>query len=100
VAIGRLDGVVAPLMVLALVHALRRPAVAAALATLGAVAAKALLGPRFRITEQRGRVVGWEGRSLVPTVHPSSILRGPPESRDEALAALVADLEVVARLRP
>jgi len=72
----------------------------AALATLGAVAAKALLGPRFRITEQRGRVVGWEGRSLVPTVHPSSILRGPPESRDEALAALVADLEVIARLRP
>lgn len=48
VAIGRLDGVVAPLMVLALVHALRRPAVAAALATLGAwvkVAPGALLLP-------------------------------------------------------
>ena len=36
VAIGRLDAVVAPLMVLALVAAVRRPAVAAALLTLGA----------------------------------------------------------------
>jgi DNA polymerase len=36
----------------------------------------------------------------VPTVHPSSILRGPPEARDEALDAMVADLRVVAGLRP
>ena len=71
-----------------------------ALATLGAVAAKALLGSSFRITSQRGQVLEWEGHRLVPTVHPSSILRGPAESRDEALAALVSDLEVVARLRP
>jgi DNA polymerase len=71
-----------------------------ALATLGAVAAKALLGPGFKITKERGAVLEWEGHQLVPTVHPSSILRGPTESREEALAALVADLEVVARLRP
>jgi uracil-DNA glycosylase len=71
-----------------------------ALATLGAVAGKALLGPGFKITKARGTVLEWEGHQLVPTVHPSSILRGPPEARDEALAALVADLEVVARLRP
>jgi len=70
------------------------------LATLGATAAKALLGSGFRITAERGRPRDWEGRQLVPTVHPSAILRGPPEARDEALAALVADLEVVARLRP
>jgi uracil-DNA glycosylase family protein len=73
-----------------------RPAV---VATLGAVAAKALLGSGFRITSERGKPREWEGRQLVPTVHPSSILRGPPEARDEALAALVADLEVIARLR-
>jgi len=71
-----------------------------ALATLGAVAAKAMLGSGFKITKERGRVLEWEGHLLVPTVHPSSILRGPPESREEALSALVADLEVVARLRP
>jgi DNA polymerase len=45
-------------------------------------------------------VLEWEGHQLVPTVHPSSILRGPPEAREENLAALVADLEVAARLRP
>ncbi len=71
-----------------------------AVATLGAVAAKALLGPGFRISKQRGEVLEWEGHRLVPTVHPSSILRGPPESREEAMASLVSDLEVVARLRP
>jgi DNA polymerase len=71
-----------------------------ALGTLGAIAGKALLGPSFRITAQRGQVLDWEGRRLVPTVHPSSILRGPPEARDEALDALVSDLAVVAKLRP
>ncbi|GAA1258471.1 UdgX family uracil-DNA binding protein [Pseudonocardia aurantiaca] len=74
-----------------------RPAV---LATLGAIAAKALLGPTFKVTAQRGTVLGWAGFRLVPTVHPSSILRVPPETRDEALAALVRDLGVVAALRP
>jgi uracil-DNA glycosylase family protein len=71
-----------------------------ALATLGATAAKALLGSSFKITKARGQVLEWEGYRLVPTVHPSSILRGPPEAREEAMAALVADLTVVAGLRP
>jgi uracil-DNA glycosylase family protein len=71
-----------------------------ALATLGAVAAKALLGSGFKITKERGHVLEWGATKLVPTVHPSAILRGPPEAREEALSALVADLKVVARLRP
>ena len=71
-----------------------------ALATLGATAGKALFGSGFTITAERGKVLDWEGHQLVPTVHPSSILRGPPEARDEALDALVADLKVVAGLRP
>ncbi|MGI5132022.1 UdgX family uracil-DNA binding protein [Pseudonocardia sp. CA-107938] len=71
----------------------------AVIATLGAVAAKALLGADFRVTAERGRPRDWNGRQLVPTVHPSSILRGRPEQRDEALAAFVADLEVIAGLR-
>jgi DNA polymerase len=70
------------------------------LATLGAIAAKALLGSGFKITKSRGQVMEWEGYRLVPTVHPSSILRGPPEAREESMAALVADLTVVAGLRP
>jgi uracil-DNA glycosylase family protein len=74
-----------------------------ALATLGATAAKGLLGPAFRITAERGRPREWEGRTLVPTVHPSSILRaggrGDQQARDEAFAAFVADLRVVAGLR-
>jgi uracil-DNA glycosylase len=71
-----------------------------ALTTLGAVAGKALMGSGFAITKERGKVLEWEGHRLVPTVHPSSILRGPPEARDDALDALVADLRVAARLRP
>jgi uracil-DNA glycosylase family protein len=70
---------------------------------LGAVAAKALLGPDFRVTRSRGQVlpaaVGrWSGRA-VATVHPSSILRATDaEARQTAFAAFVADLEVMASL--
>jgi uracil-DNA glycosylase family protein len=71
-----------------------------ALATLGAVAGKALLGSGFRISAQRGQVLEWEGYPLVPTVHPSAILRGPPEARHDAMDAFVADLVVMAGLRP
>jgi DNA polymerase len=73
-----------------------RPAV---VATLGATAAKALLGPSFRITQSRGTVLGWQGLDLVPTVHPSAILRTEPDERDEAFDAFVADLRVAAGRR-
>jgi uracil-DNA glycosylase len=68
-------------------------------APLGATAAKALLGPSFRITESRGRVLDWEGYALVATIHPSAILRMDPGDRDAGLDALVADLEVIAARR-
>ena len=67
-----------------------------ALLLLGATAAKALLGSGFRITAERGRTREWEGYQLVPTVHPSAILRGPPEEREAGLKALIADLKKVA----
>lgn len=73
-----------------------RPSV---VATLGATAAKALLGSAFRITAERGRPREWNGTVLVPTAHPSAVLRVPPDQRDAALDALVADLAVVAGLR-
>jgi DNA polymerase len=67
---------------------------------LGATAAKALLGGTFRVTQHRGEVMERETpagtRRLMATVHPSSVLRGPPEQRKEAFAALVADLRVAA----
>jgi DNA polymerase len=66
---------------------------------LGAVAAQALLGPSFRVTRQRGKL---HSSALAPrvvaTVHPSSILRAPDETRAKELAAFVKDLRVVARL--
>ncbi len=74
-----------------------RPAV---VATLGATAATALIGSRFRITESRGTVLEWAGVALVPTVHTSAILRLDPDDRDAAFDALVADLAVAATRHP
>jgi DNA polymerase len=65
---------------------------------LGATAARSLLGPDFRVTEQRGEVLEVDDRTVVATVHPSSILRGPSEDREADFEAMVDDLRVVARL--
>lgn len=64
---------------------------------LGATAAQALLGPSFKVTESRGAVLRDTGVApvVVATVHPSSILRGAPEEREQHLAAMVADLRAV-----
>ena len=48
----------------------------------------------------RGTVLEWEGVALVPTVHPSAILRLDPDDRDAAFDALVADLAVAATRHP
>lgn len=72
-----------------------------ALVCLGATAAQALLGKQFRVTAQRGEFVDSDlARLVTATVHPSSILRGPPEEREKALQGLTSDLAKVAeRLR-
>jgi DNA polymerase len=66
---------------------------------LGATAAQALLGPGFRVTQERGKV---KTSPLAPrvmaTVHPSSILRAPDETRAKEMAAFVEDLRVAATL--
>ncbi|MFF5534722.1 UdgX family uracil-DNA binding protein [Streptomyces cinerochromogenes] len=69
---------------------------------LGATAGKALLGSSFRVGEVRGTVLEREihGRPerLVPTVHPSSVLRArDDQERRAAYEGLVADLKVAAR---
>jgi DNA polymerase len=62
---------------------------------LGATAAQALLGPKFRVTKQRGEFIE---STLAPyvmaTVHPSSILRAPDdESRRLEYRRFVDDLK-------
>ncbi|MEV4226690.1 UdgX family uracil-DNA binding protein [Streptomyces bobili] len=67
---------------------------------LGATAGKALLGSSFKVTEVRGTVLEREihghAERLVPTVHPSSVLRS--DDRETAYRGLVGDLEVAARV--
>jgi uracil-DNA glycosylase len=67
---------------------------------LGSIAAKALLGPAFKVTQQRGQVLEQDTpagvRRVLATVHPSSVLRARDTDRDEAFAGLVADLRVAA----
>jgi len=60
---------------------------------LGGTAVRALLGPKVKVLVNRGKVFDSEwGPKILVTVHPSSILRVPPEDRDEAFALLVKDL--------
>src|SRR3954467_4920395 len=68
------------------------------LVCLGAPAAKALLGPRFKVTQQRGAFVESELAPLATgTVHPSSILRAPDdEARRRAYRDFVEDMRAIA----
>jgi DNA polymerase len=64
------------------------------LVCLGATAAQAILGPAFRVTRDRGRVLESElAPKVLATVHPSSLLRQPDEeSREREYKLFVADL--------
>jgi len=73
--------------------------------TLGATAGQALFGSSFRIGTARGESLSWQSGpdgselTVVPTVHPSSIVRIPGSAeRDEAYADFVKDLQVAAAL--
>ena len=67
------------------------------LVCLGATAAKALLGPSFKVSEERGRLVPSDlAPSVLATVHPSSILRTDGPEREAAMGAFVDDLRVAA----
>ena len=56
--------------------------------TLGNVATRALLARSEGITRLRGQAYPWNGRLLVPTFHPSAVLRGT----SGAMAGMRADL--------
>jgi uracil-DNA glycosylase len=66
--------------------------------TLGATAAKALLGPGFRLTQHRGELLESELAPVVAaTIHPSAIVRDRDEaSRNAEREALASELRAVA----
>jgi DNA polymerase len=66
---------------------------------LGATAAQTLLGKDFPLMRERGMVKETAQWRVVPTVHPSSLLRIPePERRHGEYARFVDDLRVAAAL--
>jgi uracil-DNA glycosylase family protein len=69
-----------------------------ALVLLGAVAAKALLGSSFKVTQHRGELLDSDLAPIVSaTIHPSAILRQRDEaSRVREREAFARDLSVVA----
>ena len=64
---------------------------------LGATAAQALMGAAFRVTRERGKIFhpAW-AKTFFATVHPSSILRAPPDRHAVELRAFIADLKKIA----
>jgi uracil-DNA glycosylase family protein len=70
-----------------------------ALVALGATAARSLMGRTVPVTAERGRWLAREdGRKVLVTLHPSALLRVPPEDREEAFAAFVKDLKQARKL--
>jgi len=67
---------------------------------LGATAAQALLGPKFKVSKQRGEFIkSTLAAYVVATVHPSSILRAPDdETRRTEKRLFIADLKRIARV--
>ncbi|HSV45297.1 MAG TPA: UdgX family uracil-DNA binding protein [Ramlibacter sp.] len=70
-----------------------------ALVALGATAARSLLGRPVAVMAERGQwLARADGLQVLVTVHPSALLRVPPEERDEAFADFVRDLKQARKL--
>ena len=81
-----------------------------AVVALGATAASALFGPKFRVTQDRGVLMSWPPASgpyadielgpalthTLATIHPSAVLRADSADRDRYFDGLVSDLRVAA----
>ena len=75
---------------------------------LGATAGQALFGSSFRVSAERGKEIRWSAPArqkgqerevtVVPTIHPSAVLRA--DDRDAAYAGLVSDLCLAAAALP
>jgi DNA polymerase len=64
--------------------------------TLGAVATSTLMGRNISITRLRGRFHDYNGISLMPTFHPSYLLRTPERKREvwEDMKMIMALLDI------
>jgi uracil-DNA glycosylase len=63
---------------------------------LGATAVRAVIGSKAKVMKNHGEFLDSKlGRTAMPTLHPSAILRADPEDRDDAMALLVGDLRRV-----
>src|SRR6266545_3396368 len=71
----------------------------AVIVCLGATAAQSVMGPQFKLMQNRGKVLPSPlGQPVVATIHPSAVLRAPDsEGRRAAYEMLVADLKVAAK---
>jgi DNA polymerase len=65
-----------------------------AIVCLGATAAQTLLGKEFRVTQHRGEAIKSEwADAIFATVHPSAVLRTPPDARERAELEFFADID-------
>jgi uracil-DNA glycosylase family protein len=63
------------------------------LVCLGATAVKAVIGSKARVMKDHGQFLDSRlGRTAMPTLHPSAILRAEDDDREDAMAMLVGDL--------
>ena len=64
---------------------------------LGATATRAILGGRVQVLRDHGKFFSASGgRQVLPTIHPSAVLRAGPGVREQYYRMLVNDLRVVA----
>jgi DNA polymerase len=63
------------------------------LVCLGATAVNAVIGSKAKVMKDHGEFLESKlGRTAMPTLHPSAILRAEDEDREDAMAMLVGDL--------
>lgn len=67
---------------------------------LGGSAAQSVLGRSIRVMSDHGVPIEWEGVLVLPTIHPSFVLRssGDSERRNELFDLLVSDLKTARQL--
>jgi DNA polymerase len=72
-----------------------------AIVALGSTAARSLVGRAVPVMAARGQWLDREdGRPVLITLHPSALLRVPPEDRDAAFTAFTADLAKARKILP
>jgi DNA polymerase len=67
---------------------------------MGATAARSAIGPKIKVTQDRGRILETDGLvgtgAYLVTIHPSAVLRAPDDQRAAFFDGMVTDLRVAA----